>query len=73
MFLKQKHDNTVKGRGCANGTKQRNHYDKEDAASPTVALESLLLTSVVDAHKQQDVVVVDILGDFLQADLDNNV
>ena len=32
-----------------------------------------MLISVVDAHEQQDVAVVDIPGAFLQADLDDDV
>ena len=48
-------------------------YEKEEAASPTVALESVLLTAAIDAHKRRDVAVVDIPGAFLQAGLDDNV
>ena len=28
MFLKEKNDKTIKGRGCVDGRKQRHHYDK---------------------------------------------
>ena len=73
MFLKHKRDDSVKGRGCADGRRQRDIYDKEEATSPTVALESVLLTSVIDAHKGRDVAVVDIPGAFLQTDLDDDV
>ena len=51
MFLKEKRDGTIKGRGCADGRKQREYTNKEDASSPTVAIESVFLTSVIDAHE----------------------
>ena len=37
MFLKQKRDDTIKGRGCVDGRKQRDWMTKEETASPTVA------------------------------------
>jgi hypothetical protein len=39
----------IKGRGCADGRKQRAFIEKEQASSPTVSLEALLLTCVIDA------------------------
>jgi hypothetical protein len=38
IFLKEKRNGTVKARSCANGSVQREHVAKEEAASPTVAL-----------------------------------
>ena len=73
MFLKEKKDESLKGRGCADGRKQQGKYEKEDVTSPTVALESVLLTSIIDAHENRDVAVVDIPGAFLQADQDKDV
>ena len=49
MFLKRKWCGKVKGRGCTDGRKQRAHIACEDAASPTVATESVFLTAVIDA------------------------
>jgi hypothetical protein len=43
MFLKQKHTVQIKGRGCADGWKQRLHHSKEDASSPTVGVELVML------------------------------
>ena len=51
MFLKQKRTGQIKGRGCANGRKQRLHTPKDDASSPTVATESVLLSCVIDAKE----------------------
>ena len=41
MFLKQKRDASIKGRGCADGRKQHDWMTKEDSASPTVANQAL--------------------------------
>jgi Reverse transcriptase (RNA-dependent DNA polymerase) len=73
MFLKEKRDGTIKGRGCADGRKQREYTNKEEASSPTVAIESVFLTSVIDAHEGRDVATVDIPGAFMQADMDDVV
>ena len=49
MFLKRKRCGQVKGRGCTDSQKQRAYTAHEDAASPTVATESVFLTAVIDA------------------------
>jgi hypothetical protein len=73
MFLKQKRNGTIKGRGCADGRKQREYTNKEDASSPTVAIESVMLSCVIDAMEGRDVATVDIPGAFMQADMDDIV
>jgi hypothetical protein len=73
MFLKQKRCGKIKGRGCADGRKQREYLSKEDVSSPTVAIESVLLTCAIDALERRDVATVDIPGAFMQADMDEVV
>lgn len=73
MFLKEKRTGKIKGRGCADGRKQRLYTAKEDASSPTVAIESLMLTCVIDAKEKRDVATADIPGAFMQADMDEVV
>ena len=73
MFLKQKRTGQIKGRGCADGRKQHLNTPKDDASSPTVATESVLLSCVIDAKERQDVATVDILGAFMQGDQDETV
>lgn len=70
MFLKQKRCGRIKGRGCADGRKQRLYTLKEDASAPTVAIESVMLACTIDAKEGRDVAVVDIPGAFMQADVD---
>ena len=62
MFLKQKRTGQIKGRGCADGRKQRLNTPKDAASSPTVATESVLLSCVIDAKERRDVATVDIPG-----------
>ena len=49
MFLKWKQCGKIKGRGCADSRKQHVYTAHEDAASPTVATDSVFLTAVIDA------------------------
>ena len=53
MFLKQKRSGQIKGRGCADGQKQREHLGKEDTTSPTVTTEGLLLSCMIDANERR--------------------
>ena len=73
MFLKQKRCGRIKGRGCADGRKQRIWTTKEDSTSPTVSTEAVLLTSVIDAKERREVMTVDIPGAFMQGDQDETV
>ena len=66
LFLKQISDGTIKGRAVAGGNKQQDYISKEDASSPTVATESVLLTAVIAAKNHRDVAVVDIPNTFIQ-------
>jgi len=72
-FLKEKRSGDIKGRTCVNGSKQRTIYQKEDAASPTVSVESVLLSCVIDAKEKRNVVTADIPGAYLNADMDETV
>ena len=73
MFLKHKRDGSLRGRTCADGSTQRGKYEKEDAASPTVALESVMLTAVIEAYENRDVAVVDIPSAYLHTEMDDLV
>ena len=66
LFLKEKSDGTIKRRTVAGGNKQRGYISKEDASSPTVASESVLLSCIIDAKEGRDVAVIDIPNAFIQ-------
>ena len=73
MFLKQKRCGRIKGRGCADGQKQRVWTTKEEATSPTMSTEAVLLTSVIDAKERREVMTVDMPGVFMQGEQDETV
>jgi hypothetical protein len=53
LFLKQKRDGKIKGRTVSGGNRQRDYISKEDASSPTVATESVLLACIIDAKEER--------------------
>jgi hypothetical protein len=67
MFLTEKRSGEVKARACANGSVQRKHVAKEEAAAPTVTSEAIFVQSTIYAHESRDVATCDIPGAFLQA------
>ena len=66
MFLTEKCDKSIKGRMVYNGKPTREWLTREDSASPTAALESIMLTAVIDAYEERDVMTVDIPNAFIQ-------
>ena len=60
-------DGTVKGRCVYNGKPTREWLSREEAASPTAAVESIFMTGVVDAKEGRDTMSADIPNAFIQA------
>jgi len=73
MSVKEKHKGQIKGRGCADGRKQWLYMQKEEICSPTVAVESLLISATMAAYERRGTATVDIPGAFMQADMVGNV
>jgi hypothetical protein len=73
LFLTMKRDGTVKGRACADGRKQRIWTTKEDSSSPTIAIEALFYTLMIDALERRHVATCDIPGHFLQTDMEGRL
>jgi hypothetical protein len=71
MFLKQKQDGKIKGRTVAGGNNQRDYISKEDASSPTVTTESVLLSCIIDAKEERYVTLVDIPNAFVRTRVEN--
>ena len=72
-MIKEKHDGKIKGRACADGRKQRQYISKDEVSSPTVKLESLMITLLIDATEKRDVAMADIVGAYLLANMDDYV
>ena len=55
----------------AGGNKQRNFISKEEASSPTVATEAVMLTALIEAQENRDVAVIDIPNAFIQTKVED--
>ena len=66
LFLVEKRDGKIKARTCANGSTQREYIDREDATSPTAATEAILITGVINAKQQRDIMPNDVPDAFVQ-------
>ena len=73
MFLKQKRCGRIKGRGCADGRKQRLWKNKDETSSPTISVEALFITCLIDAKEGRDIATCDVPGAFMHADIDEVV
>ena len=70
-FLKAQAHRKIKGRGCADGRKQRRYITKEESTAPTVATEAVFLTAVIDAWENREVAVMDVPSAFMQAEMED--
>ena len=69
-LIKEKRDGRIKGRTCANGAKQRRFVkDGETFSSPTVSLESIMATLMIDAYEGRSISIVDVPGAYLHAEM----
>ena len=70
MFLKKKRlYGNSNGQTVAVGNKQRSYITKEDASSPTVSTEDVLLKCIINAEDNRCVVVIDITDALIQTQL----
>ena len=71
MFLKKKRCGKIKGRTVAGGNKQRAYINKEEASSPTVSTQAVMLSCIIDAEERRDVATIDIPNAFIQTRVEN--
>ena len=71
-LIKEKRDGRLKGRSIADGRPQRAFYMKEETSSLMAPPESVLF-ALIDAVEDRHVVVADVTGAYLNADMDNFV
>ena len=55
IFFTEKRDKSVKTRMCASGSTQRSYISREEASSSTADTESILITGVIEAKQQRDI------------------
>ena len=63
-MIKEKMSGMIKGRACVYGRKHRMYISKKEVRSPTVQLESLLLSLIIDIKEKRDVATADVVGTF---------
>ena len=69
-LVKEKRDGSIKGRTCADGSRQKQYLKPDESVySPTVSPEALIATLIVDAKEERDVAIYDIPGAYLQTEL----
>ena len=62
-LIKEKWNGDLKGRTCADGSRQRRYLKQDESvASPTASLESLIVTLLIDAYEGRDVGTYDVPG-----------
>ena len=66
LFLTEKRDKYIKSRLVYNGKSSMNWLSKEDTSSPTVTMEGIFLTAIIDAKEGRDVLSADIPNAFIQ-------
>jgi len=73
MFLKDKHDGTIKARGCVDGRSQSEYMAKSDISEPAVSLVAMMMSSAIDAEENRYMAVTDIPRVFLHTDMEEEV
>mmetsp|Transcript_13911 Transcript_13911/g.26194 ORF Transcript_13911/g.26194 Transcript_13911/m.26194 type:complete len:735 (+) Transcript_13911:3-2207(+) len=76
--MQEKRDHTpedpnLRYRACANGSKQRGCYAKEETTSPALSPDSNMLTMMNDAMEGRDVAIADVVAAYLNALMDEFV
>jgi Reverse transcriptase (RNA-dependent DNA polymerase) len=69
-LIKEKRSGKIKGRTVVDGRGQRAYIDSDDATSPTVCTESLLISMSIDGKEKRDVATCDIEGAYLNASME---
>ena len=72
LFLKEKHDSSIKARGCADERSQMDYTTKNETSSLTIYQEAMMLSCAIDPKEGRHVAVTDIPGEFIHADVDQH-
>jgi len=66
-LITKKRDGGIKGRTLADDSVQKDLYEKSQTGSPTVSTDALLISLIVNAQKQRDVALADVVAAYLKA------
>jgi hypothetical protein len=70
IFLTEKKDGTIKAKTCANGRTQREYTNCNKAASPTAMTESHMITAVLNAKQDCDILPANIPNALVQTEIE---
>lgn len=73
VIIREKICGKIKGRGVVDGRKQQDTLPREDTVSPTIQLESLIFSLLIDAKEGRDVAISDVVGAYLLAEMKGHV
>jgi hypothetical protein len=68
-YLLEKRSRVIKECTVYNGKPTREWLTKQDFESLTLTLENILLTLVIDAHEERDIMTVDVPNAYIQTEL----
>ena len=69
-IIKEKRNVKIKGKTCEDGNRNKMYLKEiEIISSPTVSLEALLFTYIVNAHEGRNVSTLDVPGSYLHANM----
>ena len=69
-LIKRKRDESLKGRTCADGSRQRAHMSEDESIySPTVTTEGLLTSMAIAVFEGRDTATFDVPGAYLHAEM----
>ncbi|HRJ76259.1 MAG TPA: reverse transcriptase domain-containing protein, partial [Anaerolineales bacterium] len=72
-FLTEKSNGQIKARFCADGRLQAVYGTDIDPASPTVKMDSVMITTAIDAYEKRHVTIIDIEGAYLAVNMTEEV
>ena len=68
-LIKEKMYGKLKGRTCADGSPKICYIPKQDVSTPTIYLEYLFTSIIIDAHEERYVDIFDVPRAYLNADM----
>ena len=64
-LIKEKRCGKIKVRMCVDGSRQCNYIPRKEATSPTISLEALFASLLIDVNERRVVQTFDVLGAYL--------
>ena len=68
--VKRYGDKSSEGRTVADGRGQREYIARDDATSPTVSIEAIMISITIDAKEKRAIATANVEGAYLHADMD---